>query len=86
MMGCSIAMASDGAFPYFVNSTACQIDPEERRDLVAIYHSAAIEAIIRFGRNVAKYLGDGVMAYFGWPEAAFAAPLSTNPASAAAVK
>ena len=48
---------------------AAQLDPEEWRDLVAAYHRAAAEAITRFGGNVAKYLGDGVMAYFGWPEA-----------------
>jgi class 3 adenylate cyclase len=49
-------------------------------------HSAATEAITRFGGNIAKYLGEGVMAYFVWPEAAFAAPLSTKSASAAAVE
>lgn len=48
---------------------AAQIDPEEWRDLIAAYHRAAAEAITRFGGHVAKYLGDGVMAYFGWPEA-----------------
>jgi class 3 adenylate cyclase/tetratricopeptide (TPR) repeat protein len=37
--------------------------------LVAAYHRAAAEAITRFGGYVAQYLGDGVMAYFGWPEA-----------------
>ena len=46
-----------------------QLDPEEWRELVASYHRAATEAITRFGGHVAKYLGDGVMAYFGWPEA-----------------
>jgi class 3 adenylate cyclase/tetratricopeptide (TPR) repeat protein len=48
---------------------AAQLDPEEWRELVAGYHRAAAEAITRFGGHVAKYLGDGVMAYFGWPEA-----------------
>src|SRR5262249_2417718 len=42
---------------------------EEWRDMVDAYDRAAAEAIIRFGGHVAKYLGDGVMAYFGWPEA-----------------
>ena len=46
-----------------------QLDPEEWREMVAGYHRAAAEAITRFGGHVAKYLGDGVMAYFGWPEA-----------------
>jgi class 3 adenylate cyclase/tetratricopeptide (TPR) repeat protein len=48
---------------------AAELDPEEWRELVAGYHRAAAEAITRFGGHVAKYLGDGVMAYFGWPEA-----------------
>jgi class 3 adenylate cyclase/tetratricopeptide (TPR) repeat protein len=54
-----------------VNSTsiATQLDPEEWREVVATYHRAAAEAIERFGGYIAQYLGDGVMAYFGWPEA-----------------
>jgi class 3 adenylate cyclase len=46
-----------------------QLDPEEWREVVAGYHRAASEAITRFGGHVAKYLGDGVMAYFGWTAA-----------------
>src|SRR5216684_6609828 len=54
-----------------VNSTsiAAQLDPEEWREIVAEYHRAAAQAIERFGGQVAQYLGDGVMAYFDWPEA-----------------
>jgi class 3 adenylate cyclase len=48
---------------------AAQLDPEEWRDVVAGYHCAAAESITRYGGYVAKYLGDGVVAYFGWPEA-----------------
>ena len=48
---------------------AAQLDPEEWRDVVAGYHRTAAEAITRYGGHVAKYLGDGIMAYFGWPEA-----------------
>ena len=48
---------------------AARLDPEEWRDLVAEYHRTAAEAINRYGGQVAKFLGDGVMAYFGWPEA-----------------
>jgi hypothetical protein len=36
---------------------------------VAAFHRAATEAIDRFAGRVAQYLGDGVMAYFGWPAA-----------------
>jgi len=50
-------------------SIAARLDPEEWREIIADYHHAAAEAIERFGGHVAQYLGDGVMAYFGWPEA-----------------
>jgi class 3 adenylate cyclase len=54
-----------------VGSTAiaAQLDPEEWRETIAGYHRAAAAAITRFDGHVAKYLGDGVMAYFGWPAA-----------------
>jgi class 3 adenylate cyclase len=54
-----------------VGSTAiaAQLDPEEWRETVAGYHRAATEAVTRFGGHVAKFLGDGVMAFFGYPEA-----------------
>src|SRR5713226_1462869 len=48
---------------------ASQLDPEEWRETVAGYQRAAAEAITRFDGHVAKYLGDGVMAFFGYPEA-----------------
>src|SRR5882762_4932759 len=48
---------------------AAQLDPEEWRETVAGYHRTAAEAITHFDGHVAKYLGDGVMAYFGWPAA-----------------
>ncbi|HEX6496391.1 MAG TPA: AAA family ATPase, partial [Acidobacteriaceae bacterium] len=48
---------------------AAQLDPEEWRETVSSYHRAAAEAITRLGGHVAKYLGDGVMAFFGYPEA-----------------
>jgi class 3 adenylate cyclase len=57
-------------FGDLVGSTAVasQLDPEEWREMVAGYHRAAAEAMTRFGGHVAKYLGDGVMAFFGQPE------------------
>ncbi len=48
---------------------AARLDPEEWREIVSDYHRAAAQAIERFGGYVAQYQGDGVMAYFGWPEA-----------------
>jgi class 3 adenylate cyclase len=54
-----------------VNSTSIvtRLDPEEWRVVVANYHRTAAQAIENFGGHVAQYLGDGVIAYFGWPEA-----------------
>src|SRR6202521_2273196 len=54
-----------------VGSTAIatRLDPEQWRETVAGYHRAAAEAITRFDGHVVKYLGDGVMAVFGWPAA-----------------
>jgi class 3 adenylate cyclase len=48
---------------------AAQLDPEEWRELVGSYHHTAAEAITRYRGHVAKYLGDGIMAYFGYPAA-----------------
>jgi class 3 adenylate cyclase len=48
---------------------ATRLDPEQWRETVSGYHRAAAEAITHFDGHVAKYLGDGVMAYFGWPAA-----------------
>jgi class 3 adenylate cyclase len=54
-----------------VGSTAlaAQVDPEEWRETVAGYQRAAAEAITRFDGFVARYVGDGVLAFFGYPEA-----------------
>jgi class 3 adenylate cyclase len=58
-------------FSDLVNSTAIavQLDPEEWREIVADYHRVTARAIERFGGQVAQYLGDGVVAYFGYPTA-----------------
>jgi class 3 adenylate cyclase len=48
---------------------ASHLDPEEWREVVAGYHRVAAQAIERFGGHVAQYLGDGVMAFFGYLEA-----------------
>lgn len=54
-----------------VGSTALseQFDPEELRDLIRAYQQACIEVITRFDGRIAKYLGDGLLAYFGYPHA-----------------
>src|SRR5229473_7689223 len=48
---------------------AAQVDPEEWRATVAGYQHAAAEAMTRFGGEVVRYVGDGVMAFFGYPVA-----------------
>jgi class 3 adenylate cyclase len=58
-------------FSDLVGSTeiAAHLDAEEWREIAAQYQRTAAAAVTRFGGNVAKYLGDGLMVYFGWPEA-----------------
>jgi class 3 adenylate cyclase len=53
-----------------VDSTkiAGRLDPEDWRDIAAQYQETSAIAVTRFGGHVAKYLGDGLMVYFGWPE------------------
>jgi Adenylate and Guanylate cyclase catalytic domain/Double zinc ribbon len=48
---------------------AARLDPEEWQETLVAYHRSAATEIKRFGGHVANYLGDGVMAYFGFPEA-----------------
>ena len=54
-----------------VGSTALstRLDPEDLRDVIAAYHKCAAETVARFRGFVAKYMGDGVLIYFGYPEA-----------------
>ena len=52
-----------------VGSTAlsARLDPEDLRSIIATYHRCCTELIERNGGFVAKYIGDGVLAYFGYP-------------------
>jgi len=54
-----------------VRSTAVstRLDPEDFRELIRCYHAHATVAVERVGGFVAKYMGDGVLAYFGYPRA-----------------
>jgi len=58
-------------FADLVGSTAlsARLDPEELRNIIGGYHRLCAEVITRSGGFVAKYLGDGVLAYFGYPQA-----------------
>ena len=46
-----------------------RIDPEELRDIMRAYQNTVAGEIARLEGHVAKFLGDGVLAYFGWPRA-----------------
>ena len=46
-----------------------RLDPEDLRDVMRRYQDAVAGAATRYGGHIAKYLGDGVLVYFGWPQA-----------------
>ena len=46
-----------------------RFDPEDLREIVGAYHRCVADTVGRFGGFVAKYMGDGVLIYFGYPEA-----------------
>ena len=48
---------------------ATRLDPEDLREVIGAYHRCATDVLTRFGGFVAKYMGDGILAYFGYPEA-----------------
>jgi class 3 adenylate cyclase len=54
-----------------VGSTALsrRLDPEDLREVIGAYHRAVADTVARFGGFVAKYMGDGVLVYFGYPQA-----------------
>ena len=58
-------------FVDLVGSTAlsARLDPEEMREVIRAYQNAVAGEIARFEGHVAKFMGDGVLAYFGWPRA-----------------
>jgi class 3 adenylate cyclase len=46
-----------------------KLDPEDLRSLIGAYHKCVAETVARFDGFVAKYMGDGVLVYFGYPRA-----------------
>src|SRR3984957_13810668 len=58
-------------FSDLVGSTAlsARMDPEDLRDVISAYQKCVAETVGRFGGFVAKYMGDGVLVYFGYPQA-----------------
>jgi class 3 adenylate cyclase/tetratricopeptide (TPR) repeat protein len=58
-------------FSDLVGSTAlsARLDPEDLREVTSAYQKCVAETVCRFGGFVAKYMGDGVLVYFGYPQA-----------------
>src|SRR5262249_56084773 len=58
-------------FSALVGSTAlaARMDPEDLREVISAYQKCVADTVRRFDGFVAKYLGDGVLVYFGYPEA-----------------
>jgi class 3 adenylate cyclase len=58
-------------FSDLVGSTAlsARMDPEDLREIISVYQKCVAETVRRFDGFVAKYLGDGVLVYFGYPHA-----------------
>jgi class 3 adenylate cyclase len=58
-------------FSDLVGSTAlsARMDPEDLREFISSYQKCVAETVQRFGGFVAKYMGDGVLVYFGYPQA-----------------
>ena len=58
-------------FSDLVGSTAlsARMDPEDLREVISAYQKCVAETVQRFGGFVAKFMGDGVLIYFGYPQA-----------------
>jgi class 3 adenylate cyclase len=58
-------------FSDLVGSTAlsARMDPEDLREVISAYQKCVADTVGRFGGFVAKYMGDGVLIYFGYPQA-----------------
>jgi class 3 adenylate cyclase/predicted ATPase len=58
-------------FSDLVGSTAlsARLDPEDLREVISAYQTCVADTVRRFGGFVAKYMGDGVLIYFGYPQA-----------------
>jgi class 3 adenylate cyclase len=58
-------------FSDLVGSTAlsARMDPEDLREVISAYQKCVAETVQRFGGFAAKYMGDGVLVYFGYPVA-----------------
>jgi class 3 adenylate cyclase/predicted ATPase len=58
-------------FADLVGSTAlsARMDPEDLREIISAYRNCVVDTVHRFDGFVARYMGDGVLVYFGYPQA-----------------
>ena len=78
-LSCPAPLRTDGAerrqltvmFCDLVGSTAlsARLDPEDLREVIGAYHRAVGEIVAGFDGFVSRYMGDGVLVYFGYPQA-----------------
>jgi class 3 adenylate cyclase/tetratricopeptide (TPR) repeat protein len=47
---------------------SARLDPEDLRGIIGAYHRCVAETVVGFGGFVARYMGDGVLVYFGYPQ------------------
>ena len=67
----NIEKTGEHAYRLLVGLTrlSARLDPEDLRELIGAYHRCVADTVAPFSGFVAKYMGDGVLIYFGYPEA-----------------
>jgi class 3 adenylate cyclase len=50
-----------------IPALSARIDPEDLREVISAYQKCVADTVGHFGGFVAKYMGDGVLIYFGYP-------------------
>ena len=56
-------------FSVIVTAMSARMDPEDLREVISAYQKCVADTVGRFGGFVAQYMGDGVLIYFGYPQA-----------------
>jgi class 3 adenylate cyclase len=46
-----------------------RLDPEELRDVIAVFYTCVADTVAQFGGHVSRYMGDGALIFFGYPHA-----------------
>ena len=65
----SAASHGDVLRPRRSTALSARMDPEDLREVISAYQKCVADTVQRFGGFVAKYMGDGVLVYFGYPQA-----------------